>query len=53
MDGAKYDQLRSNYLFNERGIKVLRFENRDLYYNLEGVLNEITHYLRIIKQNKE
>jgi very-short-patch-repair endonuclease len=53
IDGAKSDQFRSGYLFNEHGIKVLRFENRDLYYNLEGVLNEITHYLRIIKQNKE
>ena len=53
IDGVKYDQLRSGYLFNEHGIKVLRFENRDLYYNLEGVLNEITHYLRIIKQSKE
>ena len=53
MDGAKYDKQRSDYLFKEYGIKVLRFENRDLYYNLEGVLNEITSYLRIIKENKE
>ena len=53
MDGAKYDQLRSGYLFSEHNIKILRFENRDLYYNLEGVLNEITCCLRTMKQNME
>ena len=51
IDGAKYDQQRSNYLFSEYNIKILRFENRDLYYNLEGVLNEITCFLGTIKQN--
>ena len=53
MDGAKYDQLRSGYLYSEHNIKILRFENRDLYYNLKGVLNEITCYLGTIKQNME
>ena len=51
IDGVKYDQQRSAYLFNERNIKLLRFENRDLYYNLEGVLNDITCYLRTMKHN--
>ena len=45
LDGAQYDRQRSDYLFNEHGIKTIRFENRDLYYNLEGVLNEIALYL--------
>ena len=49
IDGVKYDQQRSAYLFNERNIKILRFENRDLYYNLEGVLNDITCCLRTMK----
>ena len=31
VDGIKYDQLRSKYLYCKHGIKTLRFENRDLY----------------------
>ena len=53
VDGIKYDQLRSKYLYCKHGIKTLRFENRDLYYNLEGVLNEITCCLRTMKQCME
>ena len=53
MDGVRYDKQRSDYLFNVHGIRILRFENRDLYYNLEGVLNEITCCLKTIKQSAE
>ena len=28
------------------GAIILRFENKELYYNLEGVLNEITDFLK-------
>jgi very-short-patch-repair endonuclease len=35
-----YDDRRTSYL-EERGIKVVRFENRRLYRDLEGVLEEI------------
>ena len=41
LDGVKYDKVRSDYLLREQGIRVIRFENRDLYYNLEGVVKEI------------
>ena len=41
MDGALYDRQRSDYLLKEYGIRTLRYENRDLYYNLEGVVEEI------------
>ena len=41
LDGVKYDKDRSDYLLREQGIRVIRFENRDLYYNLEGVVKEI------------
>ena len=48
LDGARhfgsaagdYDDRRTRYL-QERGIKVIRFENRRLYRDLEGVLEEI------------
>ena len=41
LDGVKYDKVRSDYLLREQGIHIIRFENRDLYYNLEGVVKEI------------
>jgi very-short-patch-repair endonuclease len=48
LDGARhfgpaagdYDDRRTRYL-EERGIKVIRFENRRLYRDLEGVLEDI------------
>ena len=47
LDGARhfgptageYDDRRTRYL-DERGIKVIRFENKRLYRDLEGVLEE-------------
>jgi very-short-patch-repair endonuclease len=53
LDGARhygpaagdYDDRRTRYL-KERGIKVFRFENRTLYRDLEGVLEEIRKALR-------
>jgi len=52
LDGARhfgptagdYDDRRTRYL-EERGIKVIRFENRRLYRDLEGVLEEIKRTL--------
>ena len=46
LDGADYDRQRELFLLKECGIKTLRFENKDLYYNLDGVLNEITDFLK-------
>ena len=53
LDGVKYDRQREAFLFKECGIKTLRFENKDLYYNLEGVLNEIALCLRKYRQDNK
>lgn len=39
-----YDERRSGYLAN-LGIRVLRFQNKDVLVNLEGVLQEIQKWL--------
>lgn len=39
-EGIKYDQDRTQFL-EAQGIKVIRFENIDVFENLEGVLEEI------------
>ncbi len=38
--GYKYDMARTEYL-NALNIRVIRFENRDVFENTEGVLEEI------------
>ena len=38
--GKQHDLYRTNYL-NEQGIKVLRFTNRDVMENLQGVCTMI------------
>ncbi len=48
LDGVKYDKVRGDYLLREQGIHIIRFENRDLYYNLEGVIETIIKELRKI-----
>lgn len=40
IEGSEYDLKRDEYM-NGLGIKVLRFENKELYDNLDGVLEEI------------
>lgn len=44
-EGYKNDQERTCYLEN-KGIKVIRFENKEVINNLEGVLTEIKKYLQ-------
>ena len=44
--GAKQDIKRDKYL-NSLGIKVLRFENRDIYNNLRGVLEFIKDNFKV------
>ena len=39
-DQAKYDAQRTEYL-NNLGVKVLRFENKLVFQNLQGVLDAI------------
>lgn len=40
LSGSLKDQVRDDY-FNTLNIKVLRFENKEVFDNLEGVLEEI------------
>jgi very-short-patch-repair endonuclease len=44
-DQYLYDQRRTNFLF-KNGIKVIRFENKDVLKNLDGVLVEIQKCFR-------
>jgi len=41
----EHDRARDAYLLRA-GIRVLRFENRDVLTNLDGVLAEIARHLR-------
>ncbi len=41
--GIESDEKRTNYL-NSLNIKILRFENKDVFENLEFVLGEIKRY---------
>lgn len=47
-EGSEADETRSSYL-QELDIKVLRYENRDIYYNLEAVLEDIKTNFKNIK----
>ncbi|MBT3230423.1 endonuclease domain-containing protein [Candidatus Uhrbacteria bacterium] len=38
------DDIRTQY-FNKNSIKVIRFTNQDIYFDLENVLSEIRSYL--------
>lgn len=40
LEGSDYDFNRDKYL-NSLGIKVLRFENKNIFNNLEAVLEQI------------
>ena len=42
--GAKYDAARTEFL-TRKGIRVLRFENREIFDSLDLVISEIQKYL--------
>ena len=44
-EGRAYDQARTEYLEQVFGIRVIRFENREVFERMEGVLGEIKHSL--------
>ena len=44
-EGMAYDRRRSDYLWREHGIRVLRFENRLVFESPELVLREIGHFI--------
>lgn len=46
LSGDTHDTDRDAYLLREHGIRTLRFENRDVFQNTEGVLEVIRAALR-------
>ena len=43
--GIERDQVRDAYL-KENGLRVLRFSNRDIYQNIDGVLQTVYEHLK-------
>lgn len=41
-DAEKYDKRRQEYIEN-KGIKVIRYDNNDVYTNLDGVISDIIY----------
>lgn len=58
LDGAPHfmsgnfgrDDVREEYLFREHGIRIVRFENRDLFYNQDGVVKVILSVIQKLKK---
>jgi very-short-patch-repair endonuclease len=46
-----YDDVRTKYLFQEHGIRIIRFENRTLFYNTESVVESIIKVIKKLKEN--
>ena len=44
-EGMAYDRRRSDYLWREHGIRLLRFENRLVFESPELVLRKIGHFI--------
>ncbi len=57
LDGAPHfmsgnfgrDDVREEYLLREHGIRIIRFENRDLFYNPDGVVKVILSMIQNMK----
>jgi len=43
-EGMRKDKIRDDYM-NSLGLRVLRFSDRDVFTNIEGVMGEILKYL--------
>ena len=50
IEGDEYDVTRSQILFHEFGIRILRFENREVLQELQRVVHEITDAVKMLKQ---
>ena len=49
-EGREHDNQRTEYLTRLHGIRVLRFENKDVFKYSEGVLNEIRNTITELKE---
>ena len=50
IEGDEYDVTRSQVLFHEFGIRILRFENREVLQELQRVIAEIKDVVKKLKQ---
>ena len=48
MQGGENDLLREEWLLREHGIRTIRFENKDIFINHEGVIVYIREVTRKI-----
>ena len=51
-DTVEYDQIRTNFL-NSLGLSVIRYQNVDIYNNLDGVAQDLKQRLQTPKPLKE
>ena len=48
IQGSENDAQREEYLLQEHGIRTIRFENKDIFINPEGVMEHIREVIREI-----
>jgi leucyl-tRNA synthetase len=49
MSGDTYDYDRTKFL-NSKGVKVVRFENREVWNDINRVLDAIKHELGVLEE---
>lgn len=53
LEGADYDEARTEYLTKNHGIRVLRFENNQVFDVANGILHEIAKAIKKAKDAQE
>ena len=53
LEGDAYDVTRTQVLFHDYGIRILRFENREVLQELQRVIYEITEVVKKIQRGEE
>ena len=53
LEGDAYDVTRTQLLFHDYGIRILRFENREVLQELQRVIHEITEVVKQIQRGEE
>ena len=53
LEGDAYDVTRTQVLFHDYGIRILRFENREVLQELQRVIYEITEVIKKIQRGEE
>ena len=53
IEGDAYDVTRTQVLFHDYGIRILRFENREVLQELQRVIHAITEVVKKIQRGEE